>query len=195
MVRIPVAPRSAEDKVAAGVAAARGELPSGRSGRGRRPRPTSLAPGSPPSRPLRAASGGGLRPVLTAAARGAASATRSGRRNGARSNRKTVLPSQSGNVTSRLPMETDNAQTPPRPASHDRRRATGALPRQAAPDPPNPTRGADATRPAAPTTLGGRRENAGRVARRISRLAGQVAGKPRRFPGGGEAAGHRRDRP
>src|SRR5215469_12745680 len=31
----------------------------------------SLAPCSPPSRPLRAASGGGLRPVLTAAARGA----------------------------------------------------------------------------------------------------------------------------
>ena len=33
------------------------------------PDPFSLAPGSPPSRPLRAASGGGLRPVLTAAAR------------------------------------------------------------------------------------------------------------------------------
>jgi hypothetical protein len=31
----------------------------------------SLAPCSPPSRPLRAAYGGGLRPVLTAAARGA----------------------------------------------------------------------------------------------------------------------------
>jgi hypothetical protein len=35
------------------------------------PDPFSLAPCSPPSRPLRAASGGGLRPVLTAAARDA----------------------------------------------------------------------------------------------------------------------------
>jgi hypothetical protein len=35
------------------------------------PDQNSLAPCSPPSRPLRAASGGGLRPALTAAARGA----------------------------------------------------------------------------------------------------------------------------
>ena len=35
------------------------------------PTRSSLAPCSPPSRPLRAACGGGLRPVLTAAARGA----------------------------------------------------------------------------------------------------------------------------
>ena len=42
----------------------------------------SLAPCSPPSRPLRAASGGGLRPALTAAARGASAVARSGRRNG-----------------------------------------------------------------------------------------------------------------
>ena len=34
-------------------------------------RSKSLAPGSPPSRPLRAASGGGLRPALTAARPGA----------------------------------------------------------------------------------------------------------------------------
>src|SRR6202171_783520 len=43
--------------------------------------PQSLAPCSPPSRPLRAASGGGLRPALTAAALGAPSRPRSGRRN------------------------------------------------------------------------------------------------------------------
>jgi hypothetical protein len=42
-------------------------------------RSKSLAPGSPPSRPLRAASGGGLRPALTAAAT---------RRNGQPSGRK-----------------------------------------------------------------------------------------------------------
>src|ERR1700727_2008862 len=35
------------------------------------PSPASLAPGSPPSRPLRAAFGGGLRPALTAPAPGA----------------------------------------------------------------------------------------------------------------------------
>ena len=39
--------------------------------------PQSLAPCSPPSRPLRAASGGGLRPALTAAALGAPSHLRS----------------------------------------------------------------------------------------------------------------------
>lgn len=38
----------------------------------RRDRAGSIAPASPPSRPLRAADGGGLRPVLTAARRGAA---------------------------------------------------------------------------------------------------------------------------
>jgi hypothetical protein len=36
-----------------------------------RPETVSVAPGSAPSRPLRAASGGGLRPALTAPARGA----------------------------------------------------------------------------------------------------------------------------
>jgi len=35
------------------------------------PDPNSIAPGSPPSRPLRAACGGGLRPAVTAAALGA----------------------------------------------------------------------------------------------------------------------------
>ena len=52
-------------------------------------RPSSLAPSSPPSRPLRAASGGGLRPALTAAARGASAGSWSGRRNGSRSNKET----------------------------------------------------------------------------------------------------------
>jgi len=48
----------------------------------------SLTPCSPPSRPLRAASGGDLRPVLTAAARGVLPEGRSGRRDGsARSNK------------------------------------------------------------------------------------------------------------
>jgi hypothetical protein len=58
------------------------------------PTPASLAPCSPPSRPLRAALGGGLRPVLTAAAR---AALRNSGRDGEtvpRSNRETSLISQ-----------------------------------------------------------------------------------------------------
>src|SRR5262249_46334861 len=51
----------------------------------------SLAPCSPPSRPLRAASGGGLRPVLTAAARGALPEGRSGRRDGSVRSNKGML--------------------------------------------------------------------------------------------------------
>ena len=51
----------------------------------------SLAPCSPPSRPLRAASGGGLRPVLTAAARGALPRGRSGRRDGSVRSNKGML--------------------------------------------------------------------------------------------------------
>src|SRR5215472_5799643 len=51
----------------------------------------SLAPCSPPSRPLRAASGGGLRPVLTTAARGALSEGRSGRRDGSVRSNKGML--------------------------------------------------------------------------------------------------------
>ena len=47
-----------------------------------RPDQASLAPGSPPSRPLRAASGGGLRPALTAPAHGAPPISWSGRRGG-----------------------------------------------------------------------------------------------------------------
>ena len=55
------------------------------------PRPFSLAPCSPPSRPLRAASGGGLRPVLTAAVRGALLVGRSGRRDGSVRSNKGML--------------------------------------------------------------------------------------------------------
>src|SRR5712691_9094056 len=52
-----------------------------RSCRAQPSRPSSLAPCSAPSRPLRAASGGGLRPALTASARGAPNKRWSGRRN------------------------------------------------------------------------------------------------------------------
>src|SRR5262249_24577894 len=55
------------------------------------PDPFSLAPCSPPSRPLRAASGGGLRPVLNAAARGALPEGRSGRRDGSVRSNKGML--------------------------------------------------------------------------------------------------------
>jgi hypothetical protein len=51
----------------------------------------SLAPCSPPSRPLRAASGGGLPPVLTAAARGVLPEGRSGRRDGSVRSNKGML--------------------------------------------------------------------------------------------------------
>src|ERR1700690_3439434 len=54
------------------------------------PDPNSIAPCSPPSRPLRAASGGGLRPALTAAARGGAWDRGRGGETGPRSNRETV---------------------------------------------------------------------------------------------------------
>src|SRR5271157_1810702 len=54
-----------------------------------RPKRLSLAPRSPPSSPLRAASGGDLRSGLTAPARGAADSPRSGRRNALRSNKET----------------------------------------------------------------------------------------------------------
>ncbi len=51
-----------------------------------------LAPCSPPSRPLRAAFGGGLRPVLTAAARGATANPGRDEENGPlRSNKETAL--------------------------------------------------------------------------------------------------------
>jgi hypothetical protein len=51
----------------------------------------SLAPCSPPSRPLRAASGGGLRPVLTAVARGVLPEGRSGQRDGSVRSNKGML--------------------------------------------------------------------------------------------------------
>jgi len=60
---------------------AQSRITSCRSARDRSSRPASLAPCSPPSRPLRAASGGGLRPALTAPARGAQQRSWSGRRN------------------------------------------------------------------------------------------------------------------
>jgi hypothetical protein len=58
-----------------------------------RPQRASLAPRSPRSSPLRAASGGDLRSGLTAPARGAADSPRSGRRNALRSNKETASPS------------------------------------------------------------------------------------------------------
>jgi hypothetical protein len=57
-----------------------------------RPQRASLAPRSPRSSPLRAASGGDLRSGLTAPARGAADSPRSGRRNALRSNKETASP-------------------------------------------------------------------------------------------------------
>ena len=54
------------------------------------PEGSSLAPCSPPSSPLRAASGGDLRSDLTAAARGASPFPRSGRRNALCPNKETV---------------------------------------------------------------------------------------------------------
>jgi hypothetical protein len=54
-----------------------------------RPERVSLAPCSPPSSPLRAASGGDLRSGLTAAAPGAFQLPCSGRRNALRSNKET----------------------------------------------------------------------------------------------------------
>ena len=57
-----------------------------------RPECASFAPRSPPSGPLRAASGGDLRSGLTAAARGACEIPCSGRRNALRSNKETQQP-------------------------------------------------------------------------------------------------------
>ena len=62
--RHPLSQHGSPDRTQKAGAAARGMMQ-------RVPTCPSVAPCAPPSRPLRAASGGGVRPVLTAAARGA----------------------------------------------------------------------------------------------------------------------------
>src|SRR5438552_18625634 len=96
--------------------AAAGELPSDPTGSfvdpDAPPDHHSLAPCSPPSRPLRAASGGGLRPALTAAARGA---IRNRGRDGEtvpRSNRETGQQKQGTRKTSCRPKKPLDLKSP-----------------------------------------------------------------------------------
>src|SRR5262249_25799588 len=72
-------------------------------------------------------------------------------------------------------------------------RATGAAPRQTAPE-RLPTNRAGATPPATARALDGRGSDADHSPERILRLVRQLAGKPRRIEIGRQAAGHHRAR-
>ena len=97
-------------------AAARSMRPNASSPRTSPPTRLSLAPGSPPSRPLRAACGGGLRPVLTAAAPAAYEGQRSGRRNGSGRTKKR-LPTPSARALQLHPPLPLTAKNPYKPGS------------------------------------------------------------------------------
>src|SRR5438552_17303618 len=96
--------------------AAAGELPSDPTGSfvdpDAPPDHHSLAPCSPPSRPLRAASGGGLRPALTAAARGAIRNRGQDGETVPRSNRETGQQKQATRKTSCRPKKPLDLKSP-----------------------------------------------------------------------------------